>query len=103
MNVLITGGAGFIGSHLAEELLRPAAEVRVRVADSFVTGRRENLAAIAGRVELLEGDLLDQGLRTRALEGIETVFHLAAIPSIPRSVQDPASTHLNGALLNNTL
>jgi UDP-glucose 4-epimerase len=87
---LVTGGAGFIGSHLAEELVRRGE--RVRVADSLVTGKRENLAHVAG-VEFLEGDLADGDFARRAVGGVEYVLHQAAIPSVPRSVSDPVTSH----------
>ena len=87
---LVTGGAGFIGSHIAEELLRRGE--RVRVADSFITGKRENLAHVSG-VELLEGDLADIAVAQRAVAGIDYVLHQAAIPSVPRSVQDPITSN----------
>jgi len=87
---LVTGGAGFIGSHLAEELTRRGE--RVRVADSFVTGKRDNLKHIPG-VELIEGDLADLTVAQRAVAGIDYVLHQAAIPSVPRSVQDPITSN----------
>ena len=87
---LVTGGAGFIGSHLVEELVRRGE--RVRVADSFITGKRENLAHISG-VELVEGDLADFAVAQRAVAGVEYVLHQAAIPSVPRSVQDPITSN----------
>ena len=87
---LVTGGAGFIGSHIAEELLRRGE--RVRIADSFITGKRENLAHLAG-VELVEGDLADLAVAQRAVAGIDYVLHQAAIPSVPRSVQDPVTSN----------
>jgi nucleoside-diphosphate-sugar epimerase len=87
---LVTGGAGFIGSHLVEELSRRGE--RVRVADSFVTGKRENLAHIPG-VELIEGDLADFAVAQRAVAGIDYVLHQAAIPSVPRSVDDPITSN----------
>ena len=87
---LVTGGAGFIGSHLAEALVRRGE--RVRVADSFITGKRENLAHIAG-VELIEGDLADLSVAQRAVAGMDYVLHQAAIPSVPRSVQDPITSN----------
>src|SRR5215471_1598020 len=83
---LVTGGAGFIGSHLAEELLRRGHHVRV--ADNFVTGKRQNLAHLHG-VEILEGDLADITFAERAAHGTDYVLHQAAIPSVPRSVDDP--------------
>jgi nucleoside-diphosphate-sugar epimerase len=83
---LVTGGAGFIGSHLAAELLRRGH--RVRIADSFVTGKRHNLADLGG-AELLEGDLADPVFAERAALEMDYVLHQAAIPSVPRSVEDP--------------
>ena len=87
---LVTGGAGFIGSHLAEELVRRGE--RVRVADSFITGKRDNLKHIPG-VELIEGDLADLTVAQRAVAGVDYVLHQAAIPSVPRSVQDPITSN----------
>ena len=87
---LVTGGAGFIGSHLAEELVRRGQ--RVRVVDSLITGKRQNLAHIPG-VEFVEGDLADLAVAKRAVEGIDFVLHQAAIPSVPRSVQDPITSN----------
>ena len=87
---LVTGGAGFIGSHLAEELARRGH--RVRVADSLVTGRRSNLDHISG-VELLQGDLADLEFARRSVEDVDFVLHQAAIPSVPRSVKDPITSH----------
>jgi UDP-glucose 4-epimerase len=88
MKVLVTGGAGFIGSHLVEGLLR--AGHPVRVLDDFATGRRENLQHLAGEFELITGSILDAGTLHGALRGIEVVYHEAAIPSVPRSVRNPA-------------
>jgi nucleoside-diphosphate-sugar epimerase len=85
---LVTGGAGVIGSHLVEALL--AAGERVRVLDSFVTGRRENLRRGA---ELVEGDIAELDVCRRAVDGIDYVLHQAAIPSVPRSVADPITSH----------
>src|SRR5262245_1056208 len=87
---LVTGGAGFIGSHLAEELVRRGH--RVRVADSLITGKRRNLDHIAG-VEFLEGDLAELAFAERAAAGVDYVLHQAAIPSVPRSVQDPITSN----------
>jgi UDP-N-acetylglucosamine/UDP-N-acetyl-alpha-D-glucosaminouronate 4-epimerase len=87
---LVTGGAGFIGSHLAEELRRRGH--RVRVADSFITGKRANLQALAG-IDFIEGDLADPGVARAAVDGVEYVLHQAAIPSVPRSVKDPLTSH----------
>src|SRR5450759_1205866 len=87
---LVTGGAGFIGSHLAEELVRRGHTVRV--ADSLITGKRRNLDHISG-VEFLEGDLADLPFAARAVAGMEYVLHQAAIPSVPRSVKDPITSN----------
>jgi nucleoside-diphosphate-sugar epimerase len=89
--VLVTGGAGFIGSNLADELIRRGA--RVVILDNFSTGFRENLDEITGDFDLVEGDLNDDAALARALDGCEIVFHQAALPSVPRSVDDPAETH----------
>jgi nucleoside-diphosphate-sugar epimerase len=89
-NYLVTGGAGFIGSHLAEELTRRGE--RVRVADSLITGHRRNLAHIPG-VDFLEGDLADLAFARRAVQGMDYVLHQAAIPSVPRSVEDPITSN----------
>ncbi|HET9833900.1 MAG TPA: NAD-dependent epimerase/dehydratase family protein, partial [Vicinamibacterales bacterium] len=83
---LVTGGAGFIGSHLAQELLRRGH--RVRIADNFVTGKRHNITHLRD-VEVLEGDLADLAFAQHAAEGMDFVLHQAAIPSVPRSVEDP--------------
>lgn len=85
---LVTGGAGFIGSHLVEALV--ARGDAVRVADDFSTGRRENVPA---GVDLVEGDLSDPAIARRAVDGCAYVLHQAAIPSVPRSVTDPVASH----------
>jgi len=87
---LVTGGAGFIGSHLAEELVRRGH--RVRVADSLITGKRSNLDHVPG-VEFFEGDLADEAFARRAVAGVDYVLHQAAIPSVPRSVKDPITSN----------
>jgi nucleoside-diphosphate-sugar epimerase len=87
---LVTGGAGFIGSHLSEELVRRGH--RVRVADSLITGKRSNLDHIKG-IEFLEGDLADIDVAHKAVDGCEYVLHQAAIPSVPRSVKDPLTSN----------
>lgn len=100
MRILVTGGAGFIGSHLVAALLRRGDEVRV--LDNFSTGFRENLAAVAGEYELLEGDLRSYERVHAAVRGCEAVLHQGALPSVPRSVQDPlTSSEINiGGTLN---
>ncbi|MGI8811253.1 MAG: SDR family oxidoreductase [Pyrinomonadaceae bacterium] len=89
--VLVTGGAGFIGSNLADGLLAQGA--KVTILDSFITGFRENLDEITGDFNLVEGDLNDNEAVRRALDGVEIVFHEAALPSVPRSVANPVETH----------
>lgn len=88
---LVTGGAGFIGSHLAEGLVRRGQ--RVRVLDNFLTGKRANLAHLGDAVEIMEGDIRDLETCRRAVDGMEVVFHEAALPSVPRSVEDPFTTN----------
>ena len=88
---LVTGGAGFIGSHVAAALAGSGA--RVRVLDDLSTGYAENLEEIGGRVDFVRGSVSDPGALARALEGVEVVFHEAAIPSVQRSVEHPEETH----------
>jgi UDP-glucose 4-epimerase len=95
MKVLVTGGAGFIGSHLAEALVR--AGHRVRVLDNLYSGHRSNLRSLRAEVEFLEGDCADPATARRAVRGVEVVFHEAAIPSVVRSVQDPLASHRGNA------
>ncbi len=87
---LVTGGAGFIGSHLATELVQRGHTVRV--VDNLITGKRRNLDHVQG-VEFVEGDLADIAVATRAVQGMTYVLHQAAIPSVPRSVQDPITSN----------
>jgi nucleoside-diphosphate-sugar epimerase len=84
---LVTGGAGFIGSHIAETLVKKGD--KVRVLDDLSTGKMENLAGIAGRFDFVEGDIRDLETCRRAVDGVETVFHEAALASVVRSVADP--------------
>jgi len=96
---LITGGAGFIGSNLARTLL--SRSDTVRILDNFATGRRDNLMDIAGDIELFEADLRDPAAVSRAAKGAAIVYHLAALGSVPRSMQNPVETHdvnVNGTL-----
>jgi nucleoside-diphosphate-sugar epimerase len=88
---LITGGAGFIGSNIAEKLL--SAGEKVKILDDLSTGFRENLSELSGDFEFIEGDLNDTEKVRHALEGVEVVFHQAALPSVPRSVENPQETH----------
>ncbi|HSY21903.1 MAG TPA: SDR family oxidoreductase [Polyangiaceae bacterium] len=87
---LVTGGAGFIGSSIAEALLKSGESVRI--LDDFSSGRRENLETLRGRWELVEGSIVDPETVARATRGVEIVFHEAAIPSVVRSVEDPQAT-----------
>jgi len=96
--VLVTGGAGFIGSNLAEELIKKGA--KVSILDNLITGFRENLDEINGDFDFIEGDLNDDDKLNIALEGVDTVFHQAALPSVPRSVENPLETH--NACVNGT-
>lgn len=89
--VLVTGGAGFIGSHIASSLLERGA--RVRIIDDLSTGHRENVDEIGGDIDFIQASLTDRDAVGRALEDVELVFHEAAIPSVPRSVAQPAETH----------
>jgi len=88
---LVTGGAGFIGSHIVRALI--AAGARVRVIDDLSTGYLENLDEIRGDVDLIEASITDAAALKRALQDVELVFHEAAIPSVPRSVKQPRETH----------
>lgn len=89
--ILITGGAGFIGSHLADALL--AKGYAVRVLDNLSTGKPENLPLGHSRIELIEGDVADAALVQRCMQGCRAVVHLAAVASVQASVDDPVSTH----------
>jgi nucleoside-diphosphate-sugar epimerase len=88
--VLVTGGAGFIGSHLVDALLERGA--RVRVLDNLTSGRRENVAHCLDRIEFVEGDICDLPTCQRACVGMDILFHEAAVGSVPRSLADPAGT-----------
>jgi nucleoside-diphosphate-sugar epimerase len=88
---LVTGGAGFIGSNLAQELIRQGA--KLRIVDNFATGNRHNLEEISGDFDFIEGDLNDDAVIKRAVSDIDVVFHEAALPSVPRSVDNPRETH----------
>jgi len=88
---LVTGGAGFIGSHTAEELVRRGE--KVRVLDNFSTGKQENLSPFQSFIELVEGDIRELETCRRALRGVDFVFHLAALTSVPGSISDPLLNH----------
>jgi UDP-glucose 4-epimerase len=88
---LVTGGAGFIGSAIARALV--ARGDRVRILDNFSSGKRENLAEIADRVEVISASILDDDALARAVNGAQIVFHEAAIPSVPKSMAEPVENH----------
>lgn len=89
---LVTGGAGFIGSSIAEELLKKGETVRI--LDDFSSGRRSNIESLPGKIELFEGSILDTALTEKAMKGVDVVFHEAAIPSVARSVEAPQRSML---------
>jgi len=88
---VVTGGAGFIGSHIVEELLYR--NETVRVIDNFSTGKRENLEPFKKRAEIIEADISDSKNLADALKGVDYVIHQAAIPSVPKSMLDPVKSH----------
>ena len=90
---LVTGGAGFIGSHLVEALLRDPETTQVRVLDNLSTGRLDNLAAVEAGIEFVEGDLNQKALLADAAQGVDLIYHLAAQVSVPLSVEDPLLTN----------
>jgi UDP-glucose 4-epimerase len=87
---LVTGGSGFIGSHMVEEIVRRGDSVRV--LDNFTTGRRENLAKVIDKIELIEGSICDPETLKTAMDGVDYVIHLAALSSVVRSIEDPIAT-----------
>jgi UDP-glucose 4-epimerase len=91
VNILVTGGAGFIGSHLVEALVKQGH--RVRVLDNLSSGTRDNLSRVRRDVEFVRGDCADPATAAKAVRGVEVVYHEAAVPSVARSVKDPASSH----------
>ena len=96
---LVTGGAGFIGSHIVDELIRR--EEYVRVLDNFSTGSEANLASVADSIELIDADLRNRRDVKNAMKGVDAVLHLGALGSVPRSIDDPIATHesnVNGTL-----
>ena len=91
---LVTGGAGFIGSHLAEELILRGE--KVRVIDNFFSGKPENMNSFINDVEFYEGDIRDKALMEKIMKGVDYVLHHAAVASVPRSVENPEeSTDVN--------
>jgi UDP-N-acetylglucosamine/UDP-N-acetyl-alpha-D-glucosaminouronate 4-epimerase len=101
MKILVTGGAGFIGSHLVEALL--AKGHRVTVLDDLSTGHAENLRPFGRKVALVRGDCADESAARKACRGVSAVFHLAAMPSVPRSVKDPLLSHRTNATATLTM
>ena len=91
LRYLVTGGAGFIGSHVVEALLKKGKQVRV--LDNFSTGKREHLSGVSRHIELLEGDVRDPAACRQAVKHVDAVIHLAALHEVPRSVEDPMETH----------
>ncbi|MBE0644907.1 MAG: SDR family oxidoreductase [Bacteroidetes bacterium] len=91
MHFLVTGGGGFIGSNLVEELLKSGQTVRV--LDNFSTGKRENLRPFISDFELIEGDIRSYHVTDRAVRGTEIILHQAALPSVPRSINDPITSN----------
>lgn len=91
MKILVTGGAGFIGSHIVEELVQRGD--KVRVFDNFSTGKRENIEKFLDRIDLVEGDLRNIDDVKKAVSGVDYILHQAALPSVPRSIEDPITTN----------
>ena len=89
--ILVTGGAGFIGSNLTDELIKQGA--KVVILDNLITGFRQNLEEINGDFDFVEGDINDDAKLKQAIKGVEIIFHQAALPSVPRSVENPNETH----------
>lgn len=88
---LVTGGAGFIGSNIVEELVQRGK--KVRVFDNFSTGKRHNIELFLDKIELIEGDLRSYNIVREAAEGMDYILHQAALPSVPRSIRDPITTN----------
>ncbi|MBP62763.1 MAG: LPS biosynthesis protein WbpP, partial [Planctomycetaceae bacterium] len=88
---LVTGGAGFIGSHIVDALLER--DYQVRVLDNLSTGNLKNLAHVRDRIEFFEGDVSESQAVAEAVQKVDCVFHQAALPSVPRSVENPLGTH----------
>lgn len=91
LRFLVTGGAGFIGSHLAEELVQRGHQVRI--VDNFSTGKKKNIASFLDKIELIEGDVRDTGVCARVVKGMDFVLHQAALTSVPYSIENPLLTN----------
>src|SRR6186713_1341895 len=89
--VLVTGGAGFIGSHLTRRLLDDG--FAVRVVDNLSTGFRHNLEELSGRLDFIEGDICEPDVCAESAAHVQVIFHVAALPNVPRSMADPLGTH----------
>ena len=89
--VLVTGGAGFIGSHLAEELVKQG--YQVIILDNLSTGKLDNIKEFRNQVEFIEGSITDPHLLTNLFQGVDYIFHLAAMPSVPKSIENPRASH----------
>ena len=96
MRVLVTGGGGFIGSHVIDRLLADGHDVRA--LDNFTTGRRENLDGVLDDIELVEGDIQSYERAHTAVRGCDIVLHQAALPSVPRSVLDPLTSNASNVI-----
>jgi len=95
---LITGGAGFIGSNICNKLISDGCFVRI--VDNLLTGKKSNLAGIIDKIEFIEADMGDNQVARSAMKDIDVVLHQGALPSVPRSVDDPAATHMPPYLLS---
>lgn len=91
MNILVTGGAGFIGSHLVEELVKRGETTRV--LDNLATGHLKNLDAVKNKIEFIQGDIADENTTQNAARDVDIIFHQAALPSVPRSIKNPRASH----------
>ncbi len=94
---LVTGGAGFIGSNICRRIVRQGCFVRV--VDNLLTGKKRNLADIIDRIEFIQADMGDEEFARSAMKDIDVVLHQGALPSVPRSVDDPAATHKHMSML----
>jgi len=95
MNVLVTGGAGFIGSHIVERALSEGASVRV--LDNLSSGKMANIEAVLDKIEFFRGDILSESFLEEAVRDVDVIFHEAAIVSVPQSIREPIKSHMNGS------